>query len=167
MLFIYLGCVRNRHFLGLKYCTVTSNCLCLSVCQTGTFSFLLFSVCHAVYWKLKVCMGANNRNSWQEAPEASHKSKGKFDVIASLKLNPAQTEYLAAALCTTLYSHALWYEGGMKVRIGTRLYSVQCLEAHARERQQTMSGMFSHNRNGLCNEESCHVVVLWCITNIR
>lgn len=126
-----------------------------------------FSVCHAVYWKLKVCMGANNRNSWQEAPEASHKSKGKFDVIASLKLNPAQTEYLAAALCTTLHSHALWYEGGMKVHIGTRLYSVQCLEAHAQERQQTMSGMFSHIRNGLCNEESCHEVVLWCITNIR
>lgn len=42
VLFIYLGCIRNRHFLSLKYCTVTSNCLCLSVCQTGTFFFSSF-----------------------------------------------------------------------------------------------------------------------------
>lgn len=137
----FAGCIRSRFSESQMLHCDSSNCLCLSICQTGTDNLpldctLFFSVCHAVYWKPKVWMGANNRNSWEEAPEASHKSRGKFDMIASLNLNPAQTEYLAAALCATLHSHALWYTEG---------YACPNL-------------IFSPIRNGLCNDESCHVV---------
>lgn len=52
-------------------------------------------------------------------------------MIASLKLNPVQTEYLAAALGTTLHSHALWYDGGTWVRRYQTLYWSVIIEAQA------------------------------------
>lgn len=144
--------------------TLATVYVCPFVRQALTICLLIalfFSVCHAVYWKPKVWMGASNRNSWEEALETSHKSRGNFEVIASLKLNPVQTEYLAAALGTTLHSHALWYDGGSLVHRYQTLYWSVILEAHACPWWNAVNDVYLQpHQEWICKDESCHEAVL-------
>lgn len=138
MRFIYLGSVRNKHFLSLKYCTATSICLCLSICQTGTDNLPL----DCTFFQFVMLFTGNWRSVWEPTtatadrrPRSLPQKQREVWCDCIPKIKPSTNRMPGSSSVHNPAFTCSWYEGGMKVRRYQTLYCPVLIEATAGERQ--------------------------------